>query len=151
MAKRSGNWFEHALRRTGWQPQRQVLALATLGFFVSLILGALYLSQVVSEATMNRRLSGLLAERDELERTNEQLRADIAAWKSVPRLQERAIELGFSLAESGQIEYLVVSGYHPRQPDTVAPIAPEEEEQPVYNESFADWVRHQWQALTGGG
>ncbi len=149
MIRKSGNWVEHALRQTGWQPQRQVVALASLGFFIALILGALYLTQVASEATTNRRLSTLLAERDELERTNEQLRAEIARLKSVPRLQARAAELGFSIANRGQIEYLVVPGFHPPRPDTVAPIEVSEGPRPVYDESFAGWVGEQWERLRG--
>jgi cell division protein FtsB len=144
MKRKSDTWLQHALRRSGWQPQRQVVALATLGFIIALILGALYLTQVASEATTNRRLSVLLAERDELERTNEQLRAEIARLKSVPRLQARAQELGFSIANRGQIEYMVVRGYRPPTVDTVAPIEIESESGPVYDETFAGWVREQW-------
>jgi hypothetical protein len=148
--KRQDNWFEHALRRTGWQPQRQMIALATLGFFISLILGALYLSQVVSDATTHRHLTALIEERDELERSNEQLRVDIARFKSVPRLQERAISLGFTVAESGQIEYLVVPGYIPQRVDTVAPIVTEEQDRPLYDETFTGWLQQQWDAVFGG-
>ena len=78
---------------------RCVVPGGTLGFFIALILGVLYLSQVASDAATNRRLTDLLAERDELERLNEQLRADIAELTSVPRLYDRAISLGFSTVE----------------------------------------------------
>ena len=138
------------MRRTRWHPQRQMIALATLGLSIALILGALYLSQVASDAATHRRLTDLLAERDELERMNEQLRADIAAWKSVPRLYERAEQLGFSIVEGHQIEYLVVPGYIPEQIDTVAPIEPagdDTEDTVVYDETFADWLSRKWNAL----
>ena len=155
MTRRPENWFDHALRRTGWQPQRQVIALGTLGFFIALILGVLYLSQVASDAATNRRLTDLLAERDELERLNEQLRADIAELTSVPRLYDRAISLGFSTVEGREIEYLVVKGYVPEQVDTVAPIVPGDvEDQIDYTETFTDWLSRQWDALRdliGGG
>jgi hypothetical protein len=155
MTRRSQNWFDHALRRTGWQPQRQVVALGTLGFFIALVLGVLYLSQVASDAATNRRLTDLIAERDELERLNEQLRADIAELTSVPRLYERAVSLGFSTIEGREIEYLVVPGYAPEQVDTVAPIASgESEDQIDYSETFTDWLSRQWDALRdviGGG
>jgi hypothetical protein len=147
MIRESRNWFNHALRRTGRQPQRQAVALGALGFFIALILGALYLSQVASEATTGRELSDLLEERDELERTNEQLRVEIAEFKSVPRLQARAQELGFEIATAGQIEYLPVAGYNPAQVDTVAPIEVDEAESAIYDETFTDWVKRQWDAL----
>jgi len=151
MIRPSNKWFEHALRRSTWQPQRQVVALATLGFFISLILGALYLSQVAAEATTNRRLEVLLDERDDLERINEQLIVEIASLKSVNNLQTRAEAMGFALANQNQIMYLPVEGYVPVEPDTVAPM-PEDDMQledaaQVYNETFTDWLERQWNSL----
>ncbi len=153
MARRS-NFIGHTLERARWQPQRQMVALGALGFFVALILGALYLSQVASEATTNRRLVDLLALRDELEHTNEQLRVEIAEVQSIPNLQARAINLGFVIARPEQIKYLPVTGYVPDNPDTVAPIESEETELPVYDETFAGWLQQQWDQLMksiGGG
>lgn len=149
MMGRSSIWFQHALKRSRWQPQRQVVALATLGFFVALILGALYLTQVASEATTNRRLEVLLDERDDLERINEELRAEIASLKSVGNLQLRAEALGFTLANQSQMLYLPIEGYQPNQPDTVAPIvvAESEIEQEFYDETFANWLGRQWDDL----
>lgn len=149
MMGRSRTWIRHALKRSRWQPQRQVVALATLGFFIALILGALYLTQVASEATTNRRLEALLDERDELERINEELRAELASLKSVGNLQVRAEALGFTLANQSQMLYLPVEGYQPNQPDTVAPIeVPEtEEEQEFYDETFSNWLGRQWDTL----
>jgi hypothetical protein len=150
MIGRSSDWIQHALKRSAWRPQRQVVALATLGFFIALILGALYLTQVASEATTNRRLEELLDERDDLERINEELRAEIARLKSVGNLQARAEAVGFTLANQDQILYLPVEDYVPNQPDTVAPVAPAEpaEAEPdVYDETFGDWLSRQWEAL----
>ncbi|MDZ4670611.1 MAG: hypothetical protein SH821_07055 [Phototrophicales bacterium] len=147
MAKGQENWLSHALQARGWEPQRQFLALAILGFFIALILGGLYLSQVVSEATLNRRIDALIEERDDLERANEALRADIARLESVPNLQTRAEELGFVLASGPQIEYLVVNGYSPTRQDTVAPIVAQADEAPLYNQTFGDWAGAQLQAI----
>lgn len=151
MAGRTDNWLEHALRKTGWQPQRQVVALATLGFILALIFGGVYLSQVVSEATTNRRLDTLLDQRDDLERENEQLRAEVARYKSVPNLITRAEELGFVTAQPGQIEYLVVEDYRPSDQDTVAPVEEETDDESTsgnaYDETFADWLGEQLQDL----
>lgn len=147
MPQREENWLSHALQVRGWEPQRQLLALAILGFFIALILGGLYLSQVVSEATLNRRIDTLIEERDDLERANEALRADIARLESVPNLQTRAEQMGFVLASGSQIEYLVVSGYNPQRQDTVAPIITQTEEPPLYNQTFGDWAGTQLQAI----
>ena len=151
--QRSSKWLEHALRRSRWQPQQQVVGLATLGFFIALLLGALYLMQVASEATTNRQLEELVDQRDDLERINEQIRAEIAVSTSVENLQARAEAQGFALANDSQILYLVVDGYQPIQVDTVAPVAAssgteDDENANVYDETFSDWLGRQWDAFT---
>ena len=146
---RSNTWIEHALKRTGWRPERQVVALAALGFAIALILGALYLSQVALEATTNRRLRSLLEQRDELERVNEDLRGQIAELESVPALRSRAQQLGFQDAGRGSIEYLPVDGYRPprieivTEDDGLIDVPPESE----YDESFTDWFGREWSRL----
>ncbi len=143
----TGNWLQHTLRRTGWRPQNQAAALAALGLVLALIIGALYLSEVVDNASTGRQLEDLLSERDELERTNEQLRSEIARLRSVPRLLSRAQDLGFTVAGQSDIEYLVIEGYNPNRAETVAPIEEEQEELPVYDESFGGWLQQQWDLL----
>lgn len=148
MAKKhtSDNWFQHALRRTGWRPQRQVIAVGTLGVFIALILGALYLSQVALQASRNRQMSDLIEQRDELQRQNEELRVLIAELKSLPRLQAEAETLGFVPATINDMEYLLVEGYIPNRQATVAEIREDEPaDVPDYNERFSDWFS-QWVA-----
>ena len=148
-SRNSRNWIEHALRRSRFEPEQQVIALATVGFVIALILGALYLSQVATEAATHTELRDMMAARDELERVNDELRAQIAELKSVPRLEARALELGFVQADSQNIEWLVVDGYDPVQPETVAPIAPEAagDLPATYDQTFGDWLSEQWEAL----
>jgi hypothetical protein len=141
------SWFRHTFRRNPWYPQRQVIALGTLGLFVAIIIGALYLSQSSSSAALGRELEVLIAERNSLEQQNEQLRAEIASLRGVPRLQTRAAELGFVLASIDQIDYLVVNGYNPNRSETVAPITEEEEPLPVYDEPFLGWVQEQFDSF----
>ena len=141
--------IRHTLQRTGWRPQNQAVALAALGLFIALIIGALYLSQVATNATTGRQLADLLEERNELQSMNEQLRAEIGELKSVPRLLARARELGFVQAGQDSIEYLVIDGYNPERAGTVAPVEDEadEEDLPEYDESFGGWLRQQWDLL----
>jgi hypothetical protein len=146
---RSRTWFEHALRQ-GWRPERQVLALGTLGAVIALILGALYLSQVASEAGLNRQLRGLQAQRDELERVNEQLRADIGRLEAVPVLLDRAQQLGFRLAGQADIEYLLVEGYNPAPAGLIASPELDADDEPVTefeNETFTEWLGRQWDTM----
>lgn len=146
----TGNWFNHALRRAPWRSQRQATALITLGFFVTLIIGGLYLSQAASASTTGRQLELLITQRNQLEQYNEQLRAEIARLRTVSRLRDRARQLGFVDAGREQIEYMVVPGYTPRrqqealvQQQTIRT----EPTTPVYEESFSDWLQQQWNAF----
>ncbi len=141
------NWLQHALERTNWRPQNQAVALATLGLFLALIIGALYLSQVAANAITGRSLETLIVERDNLRRTNERLRAEIGELTSVPRLLARAETLGFRRADQSNIEYLVIDGYNPNRSETVAPLNEEGDTVPVYDESFGGWLQQQWDSL----
>lgn len=147
------NWFEHAFRRGGWRPERQVVALATLGAVIALLLGALYLFQVANEASVNGQLRDLQTERDELERLNQELRAEIAGLTSVPNLQVRAREMGFHLATARELEYLLVEGYNPVEVDSVAPlhnvdaVDDNAETDEGYDETFIGWLEQQWDKL----
>jgi len=146
----SNNWLDHALRRTPWRTQRQAVALVFLGFFVALVIGALFLSQAAAVATTGRQLEDLIADRNRLEQINEQLRAEIASLRSVPRLQQRARELGFELATREDIEYLVIDGYDPLRPeDRPVTLDVETDAAPVYDETFTGWLQQQLDAFTG--
>ena len=143
------NWFNHALRRSPWRSQRQAVALVTLSFFVALVIGALYLSQSATVATTGRELEDLIIERNQLEQRNEELRAEIASLRSVPRLQQRARDLNFELAQREDIEYLVIEGYDPTRPqDAPVTLQLEAEPAPVYDETFTGWLQQQLDAFT---
>ncbi len=138
------NWIQHTLDRSKWRPQRQVIALGTLGLFVLIIIGALYLSQSAAASTLGRQLEDMLADRDELQQENEQLRGEIAILQSMPRLQGRANELGFVVADADNIEYIVIEGYSPNTSAAVIEIEPEVESIPEYDETFVGWIQQQW-------
>jgi hypothetical protein len=150
MISNTNKWIDHALRRAPWRTQRQAVALATLGFFVALIIGALYLSQSAAVATTGRQLETLIAQRNRLEQANEQLRAEIASLRSVPRLQQRAREMNFELAGREDIEYLVIDGYDPTRPeDEPITLTVERDAAPVYDETFTGWLQQQFDAFRG--
>jgi hypothetical protein len=107
----------------------------------------LYLSQVASFATTSRQLEQLIAERDELERRNEQLRVEIASFQSVPRLLSRAQALGFEPATPDRMEWLMIDGYNPERDQTVAPLDAPTIILPTYDETFWGWIQQQWDIL----
>ncbi len=133
----------HAQKQARWRPQRQVIALATLGVFVAIIVGTLYLSQSSQMATLGRELEDLIQTRDRLEQTNEQLRAEIAGLQGMANLQTRAQEMGFRFADRSDIEYLVVQGYNPNREAEIAPREVIVEDIPVYDESLIGWLQQQ--------
>jgi hypothetical protein len=144
------NWFQHTFRRQQFQPQNQAVALAVLGIVITLILGTLYLSQVASFAITNREIKDLIAQRDELELTNEQLIAEVASYRTVPRLLARAQEIGFRQATNADIEYLVVEGYNPNRTLTIVETSSVNDELeifPIYDETFSGWLEQQFSIL----
>jgi cell division protein FtsB len=140
-------WMQHALRDTPWRLQRQAVALVGLGLFIAVIIGALYLAQSTALATLGRQLEDLIARRNQLEQTNEQLRAEIAELRTVSRLLARAKELGFGNSEQGDIEYLVVSGYNPNRVEAPPQMVEEAPNIPAYDETFIGWLQQQWDAF----
>lgn len=140
-------WLQHALRRVPWRQQTQTTAIAVLVLIVAIIIGALYLAQAMTSATTGRQLEDMQAQRNRIQQENEQIRAEIAAYRSVPRLIERARELGFVFIDRSQIEYLLVESYTPDRPETVAPLREEPELIPAYDETFGGWLELQWNAL----
>lgn len=146
---RQGILLGHALRLS-WRRQRQAVTLAGLGLLLAVIVGALvYLSQAALDATTGRQLEALIAERNILEQRNESLRSEIASLRSVPRLQQRAEELGFRLASPEDIDYVIVEQYDPRQ-TAVAPEAWSRRATPgpVYDETLAGWLQQQLDAFS---
>ncbi|MCU0463559.1 MAG: hypothetical protein MUF38_03210, partial [Anaerolineae bacterium] len=143
--------------RSGWRPQRQAVTLGILGVFLAVVMGALYLSQVATEATRGREMRDLIIRRDELERTNESLRVEIAELQSLARLRTRATELGFVPAGQADQLYVVVDGYNPNRAQTVAPLQEMDDTLPQYSETFGGWLqqqldglRQQFEAFAGG-
>ncbi len=142
-------WFQHALDRRPWQTQQQAFALVTLSFVVALIIGGLYLAQAAASSTTGRQLEDLIIQRNQLEQANEEIRSEIAIYQSVPRLRERALQLGFYEAGREDIEYIIVPGYNPGEPQiAVQPTAVPLENIPVYDETFLGWLQQQWDAFS---
>ena len=143
------NWLQHTLNRSGWRNQPQVTGLIILGLFITLVFGGVYLTQIADYATINREISELIERRDRLERQNEELRAEIAALQTVPRLLERAETLGFRLADADELVHLMVEGYNPNRSNIIVNTMPQEEARDViqYDETFQGWLQQQWDTL----
>ena len=124
--------------------------MAILGVAVLMILGSLYLSQVASFAITNREIEDLISRRDQLKRQNERLSAKSPAYRTVPRLYARAVEIGFRPATNHDIDYLLIEGYNPRlesAPVELGSPSQIEKAAPVYAETFRGWIERQFTVL----
>ncbi|MBN1122255.1 MAG: hypothetical protein JXJ17_14350 [Anaerolineae bacterium] len=146
--RRSDEWFKQALRQAPWRTQTQATSLVLAVVIMVLVIGALYLAQASRTAAAGRRLQDLEAQRKALEQQNAQLRAEIAALQSVPRLTEQAEALGYRLADNEDVEYVALSDLPPRRSSVVV-AEPEPEDDLVipYDESLGGWLAHQVTAL----
>jgi cell division protein FtsB len=138
--KRGGDWFGHVLDSARWRPQRQAVALGAMGLFVAVIMGALYLSQSAHMSALGRQLDEMIADRNDLEQSVEQLRGEIAQLQSMPRLSARAAALGFEMAGADEIIYIVVDGYNPEREIALQPLDTAVSDLPEYDETFGGWI-----------
>lgn len=142
------NWFQHTLSRRRFRTRNQAATLALLSIGIMLMLGTVYLSQVASFAITNRAIEDLIAQRDELKYTNEQLIAEIARYRTVPRLFARAEEIGFRPATNLDIDYVVIEGYAPESNrDLVVSVQREKDDSPSYDQTFGSWIEQQLSQL----
>jgi cell division protein FtsB len=153
MSERRTGWLSHALKQAPWRTQTQTTSVVVTTVVVVLVIGALYLAQATRTATAGRALQQLELDKRTLEQQNAQLRAEIAALQSVPRLVARAQAMGYRPARPDEIVYLPVPGLAP----VVAPTPAPAEEVPVYDETLRGWLaeqadvlRRQWGGFLGG-
>ncbi len=128
--------------------QPQLVAVLVLLALVALIIGGLYLAQATTDITTVRDIEVLRQQRGQLERENEQLKADIARLQSIENRMDRAATLGFRPAGPEDIQYLIVDGYEYREPTPIptqilAPTATPQN----YDEDFAGWLQRQFDTL----
>lgn len=144
---RNTNWFNQVWRQAPWRTQTQATSLVMVTVIIVVVIGAMYLAQVSRTAAAGRRLQELEAQRQVLEQKNAQLRAEIAALRSVPRLISQAEQAGFHVAESNEVEYLPLGEAPPNLTPTPTPFPTAEEVVPAYDETLGSWLADQMAAL----
>jgi hypothetical protein len=100
----------HGTKKPAWPVGPVAVRLALLMALGGLLAG-LYLWQASEIATTGRRIEMLRQRKLELERENAELVNQIAIEGSIPRLQERAAQLGF--VPTNQAEFLPVTDIPP--------------------------------------
>jgi hypothetical protein len=95
----------HGIKRGRFEMNPRV-ALYSLALILALtIMAALYLMLVSRTAAQGRHIQQLQRELFWFQREDEQLEMEVAREGAIPRLKERATELGFVPAE--QVEFLL--------------------------------------------
>jgi hypothetical protein len=148
-----------AFRQAPWRTQTQAVAAWSVTLLIIAVIGGLYLAVASRAGTAGRDLQRYEAEKAELTRANDELRAKLAELRSVTRLANRARELGFAPAQPDQVEYVAVKNY-----PTTAQAAPAADATPARAErsiaqskdSLGDWLTEALRALfprsgPGGG
>lgn len=136
-----------AFKQAPWRVQTQMVAGAAVFVVMMAVIGAMYLATAARAATAGRDVQRLEAERLDLIRQNEDLRAQIAQAKSLSRLEARARELDFAPAANDQVQYLIVPGYG----NTDDPVSAGTAHAPSYDETLGAWLGRAWASLTAGG
>jgi hypothetical protein len=134
-----------AFKQAPWRKQTQSVAVLAVVLLVMAVLGGLYLTVATRAGTAGRDLQAMQQRQDELIRSNDELRAQLAGLRSVNRLAERARALGYTFVAPEAVEYLVVKNYPtavaaPPQPPAVAA-------QPA---TLVDWLTETLGALLSG-
>jgi cell division protein FtsL len=159
---RSNQWLRRTFQQAPWRSQTQATSLVLAVVVMVVVIGALYLAQASRTATAGRRLQALETQRKAVEQQNAQLRAEIAALRSVPRLTSEAERLGYHPASMSEVEYLRIEGAPPQAEPTPAPPLTIEQVVPRYNETLEGWLAEQfavfrvrfgtfWQRTFGSG
>lgn len=111
-------------KQAPWRQQTQVLAGLSIGLLILLVIGGLYLAVASRAGNAGRDLQRLEAQKAELNLENDRLRKGLADLRSMTRMANRALELGFAPAQPDQIHYVAVPDY-PSTQSAAAAAAPE--------------------------
>jgi len=100
---------EHVIRQLPWQLDNKT----ALGFLLILatfsLVGWLYLTQASSVTTTSYRIDELRMELDQIQNQNAAITLEIARLEALPRIENRARELGFE--PTTNVRYLPVTNY----------------------------------------
>lgn len=144
--------ISRAFKQAPWRVQIQLIASLAAIAIVIVALGGLYLIEASGAATAGRDVQSLQSQKAELELAIDRQRALIASAKSVARLEARARELGYTPAQAGQLDFVLVEGYYGSQ--LHVPVAADpapQPELPDYNETLGTWLAGALSNVLGSG
>lgn len=113
-----------------------------LGLVLVAMVAAIYLNITTQANLAGRSIQNITDDILTNQRTNADLETQLAALTSTEAMQKRAQDLGFHPVDPGDIAYVVVPGYLPKQPiDLTTAVNPAASAiiLPEYTESLFDW------------
>ena len=149
------NHFVHAYRMAPWRVQRQWIGAFLLSVVALAMVAGLYLDVTAQAAIAGREIQNLAAETSAVQQDSADLQTQLASLTSASVMEQRAEDLGYRAMEPDEMEYLVVPGYAPSQPDILA-IVPQPSLRaptipPAYTQSLLDWLDQRLQSLGDAG
>ena len=145
MAEKKSVSAKQVVPQGPWRPQTQSAAIVAMVLVVALIIGALYLAQATTTVSTGQQLLQLESTRDYLQRTNEDIDAQIANKRNISTLRGRAQALGFVPVDPDRLQYIVVPGYSPDRATATPEVAAKSDF--TYDETFNGWAQQQWNIL----
>jgi hypothetical protein len=140
-----------AFKEAPWRTQTQAVAVVSISLLIIAIIGGFYLTVASRAATAGRDLQRLEVRKAELIQANDELRAELSVLRSVDRLAQRAVAMGFTPAQPEQIHYLRVDNYPYAVETAPVPRASTPPAPPANTFSvLADWFAQVLQGLVLG-
>jgi hypothetical protein len=141
------NHLVHAYKIAPWRMQRQWIGNALLVVVALGMIATLYLYVTSRAAIAGREIQDLAAAMTASQHTIADLQTQHAGLTSTARMQERALELGYTPIGPSVAEYIIVAGYITPIPDILT-IAPQPGLQapsipPEFNQSLLEWLNEQ--------
>lgn len=133
-----------AYSQAPWRKQLQFIGVfLLLVVFIALVAG-IYLNVSGRTVAIGFEIQTMQKRIEQLDLSNADLETQVAMLTSTTVMEGRARDLGFQPAEPGQVLYLMVPGYLPRQTASLAPqqgarVAVAPLPRPVYSQSLFDW------------
>jgi len=142
----TNKWIQ-AYRQTPWRVQKQWIGLFTLALVLVSSVALVYLNVTTQAGNTGSQVQLLIQDANGLNRQIETDRSTLAHLTSVEEMLKRAKDMGFVPIDPGQIEYMVIPDYQPRQTAALAPApAPEMVQAPLirpeYTQSLWDAIFH---------
>jgi hypothetical protein len=146
-------YLVHAYRQAPWRLQRQWLGGFLLAVLAVAMVSALYLDVTAQAAISGREIQALTSDITLVQLSNADLQTKLAVLNSTSAMEGRAKELGYEPVDPTKVQYIVVPGYTPPQPDILAvapalrPSAPTIP--PEYTESLIEWLQDELRPAPG--